>query len=355
MFRSVLAWLYGVGFGAHLVGLPFDVRLVDAILGSKFRASKQGLWVLFLLQATAYFRWINAALAAAEQEPLIINMDEASLAYHVGGGVGTVLRTQPLSSLRPADRSRLSDRRGNVTYLASICNDPSLNSKLPQILLGNTHRFSLRLLGQAKGFLPDNIILWRESSAWNNRQVMQRYIQVLCKSLEECMAERSVFLVVDMAPCHIHPDVRAMAMKTGIRMLLVPGGLTGALQPLDTHVFREFRRKLQALWLESRSSVPRGELCMSDWLKVVRGAILSVVAGKDWQCAFEQTGILFFQSHLTAQRLHLLGWEACPQVAPGLPGLGQGGAMFPRRSKANVAEWVQWYPVPAFVPIQTLD
>ena len=80
---------------------------------------------------------------------------------------------------------------------------------------------------------------------------------------------------------------------------------------------------------------------MSDWLKVVRGAILSVVAGKDWQCAFEQTGILFFQSHLTAQRLHLLGWEACPQVAPGLPGLGQGGAMFPRRSKANVAEWVQ--------------
>ena len=240
MFRPVLAWLYGVGFGAHLVGLPFDVRLVDAILGSKFRASKQGPWVLVLLQATAYFRWINAAIAAAEQEPLIINMDEASLAYYVGGGVGTVLRTQPLSSLRPADRSRLSDRRGNVTYLASICNDPSLNSKLPQILLGNTHRFSLRLLGQAKGFLPDNIILWRESSAWNNRQVMQRYIQVLCKSLEECMAERSVFLVVDMAPCHIHPDVRPMAMKTEIRMLLVPSGLTGALQPLDTHVFRDF-------------------------------------------------------------------------------------------------------------------
>ena len=248
------------------MGLPFDVRLVDAILGSKFRLQNRVLaWVLVLLQATAYFRWINAAIAAAEQEPLVINMDEASLAYHVGGGVGTVLRTQPLSSLRPADRSRLSDRRGNVTYLASICNDPSLNSKLPQILLGNTHRFSLRLLGQAKGFLPDNIILWRESSAWNNRQVMQRYIQVLCKSLEDRMAERSVFLVVDMAPCHIHPDVRAMAMKTGIRMLLVPSGLTGALQPLDTHVFREFRRKLQALWLESRSSVPRGELCMSDW------------------------------------------------------------------------------------------
>ena len=117
MFRPVLAWLYGVGFGAHLVGLPFDVRLVDAILGSKLRLLNRVLG-LVLLQATTYFRWINAAIAAAEKEPLIINMDEASLAYHVGGGVGTVLRTQPLSSLRPADRSRLSDRRGNVTYLA---------------------------------------------------------------------------------------------------------------------------------------------------------------------------------------------------------------------------------------------
>ena len=99
------------------MGLPFDVRLVDAILGSKLRLLNRVLG-LVLLQATTYFRWINAAIAAAEQEPLVINMDEASLAYHVGGGVGTVLRTQPLSSLRPADRSRLSDRRGNVTYLA---------------------------------------------------------------------------------------------------------------------------------------------------------------------------------------------------------------------------------------------
>ena len=55
MFRSVLAWLYGVGFGAHLVGLPFDVRLVDAILGSKFQASKQGLWGFFFCRQQRIF------------------------------------------------------------------------------------------------------------------------------------------------------------------------------------------------------------------------------------------------------------------------------------------------------------
>ena len=308
-----------------------------------------------MLQATAYFRWVNAAVAAAEKEPLIVNMDEASLAYHVGCGIGTVVRTQPLSHSRPADRSRLSDRRGNVTFLASICNDATVNGKLPQVLLGNARRFTLRVLAEAKSFLPNNIILWRENSAWNNNRVMQRYIHLLCKHLEGFMADRSVFLLVDMAPCHIHPDVRAEAMRQGIRMLLVPSGLTGALQPLDTHVFRQFRRRLQALWLECQSTVQRGELCMTDWLKLVRDAILCVVAGKDWQCAFEHTGISLSHTHLTPQRLQLLGWEACPEVAPGLPALGQAGAMFPRGSKANVAEWVQWRPAPNFIPLQTLE
>ena len=86
---------------------------------------------LFLLQAIAFFRWINAAVASAEKEPLVINMDEASLAYHVAGAVGTVLRSGKHKHLQAADRCRLSDRRGNITYIASICNDKALNEKLP--------------------------------------------------------------------------------------------------------------------------------------------------------------------------------------------------------------------------------
>ena len=49
-----------------------------------------------ILQAVAFFRWMNAAVADAPsgRQPLLINMDETSLAYHFCGLRGTVLKLQ---------------------------------------------------------------------------------------------------------------------------------------------------------------------------------------------------------------------------------------------------------------------
>ena len=316
-------------------------------MGSKFEA--------FCVQAVAYFRWVNAALAATDKEPLIINMDEVSLCYHITGIVGTVLRTQPHLATGPKDRSRLSDRRGNITYMASICNDVTINQKLPQVVLGNCRRFAARLIKDATGHLPNNIVLWREKSAWNNHRLMQRFISLLCRCLGEDLVERAVYLVVDMAPCHIHPEVWATAMKKNIRMILVPAGLTGCLQPLDTHVFRQFRAKIQELWPDCKAKAERGQLLILDWLKIVAAGITTIVSGPDWQHAFERTGLSYCQALLAPSRLQHLRWEVCPELGAGLPPHGQAGRMFPRRSKANVAEWVEWRKVPSFKPIQTLD
>ena len=294
-------------------------------------------------------------MASAEKEPLVINMDEASLAYHVAGAVGTVLRPGKHKHLQAADRCRLSDRRGNITYIASICNDKALNEKLPQILLGNSHRFTLKLLRAAKGILGDQVVLWREKSGWNNTRLMQRYIDLLLMSLGDLVSQRTLLLVLDMAPCHIHPDVQAYAMSKGVRMVLVPAGLTWLLQPLDTHVFRQFRMKMQEGWLASKSRAEDGRIPMIDWLQVVAATIRDVVSGRDWQRAFEHSGLLLEQTIMPQHRLQLFGWDTHPTVAPGLPALGQAGQMFPRRSKCNVAEWVHWCPVPSFTPIETLD
>ena len=303
----------------------------------------------------AFFRWVNAVTVSADKEPLIVNMDEASLSYHLAGVTGTVVRTKPCRGNRLVDRSRLRDRRGNITYMASICSDPTINHALPQILLGNEHRFRKRLLAQVAADLPENIVLWREKSAWNNALVMQRYIRLLCDCLGPHVAERSVVLLVDMAPCHIQPSVWACARSRGIRMILVPAGMTGLLQPLDTHVFKHFRSKLEQLWLNEKSNCDSEQLPWPTWLKVISDAIQNVVVEKDWQFAFERTGLLWFQSLLTPKLLEVLGWDACPVIADGEPAIGQASALFPRRCRANVAEWVQWRPVPSFNPIQTLD
>lgn len=306
-------------------------------------------------QAVAFYRWINAVLCACKKPCLIVNMDEASLTYELTGIVGTVLKRRPSMGWEPGQRVRLGDRRGNVTYIASISNDEEVNKILPQILLGNSHRFLKRLLQDAEAAVGDMVVIWRENSAWNNHYLMQKYIHLLCGHLREYLGHREVILLMDMAPCHMHPSVFALARRKGIRIVLIPAGLTGLLQPLDTHVFRQFRARMQHWWLESKSSASDGAVSLLAWLGLVRRSIDEIVLGKDWHHAFEHTGVLSGQVNMSSKSLKAFGWESPPCVGDGLPGLGQAAAMFPRRSSANVEAWVHWRPAPKYAPIQTLD
>ena len=108
-------------------------------------------------QAVAFYRWINAVLCACKKPCLIVKMDEASLTYELTGIVGTVLKSRPSMGWEPGQRVRLGDRRGNVTYIASISNDEEVNKILPQILLGNSHRFSKRLVKDAEAAVGDRL------------------------------------------------------------------------------------------------------------------------------------------------------------------------------------------------------
>ena len=58
-------------------------------------------------------------------------MDEASLTYELTGIVGTVLKSRPSMGWEPGQRVRLGDRRGDVTYIASICNDEEVSKQNP--------------------------------------------------------------------------------------------------------------------------------------------------------------------------------------------------------------------------------
>ena len=244
---------------------------------------------------------MNGALAQSVKVPLIINMDEASVAFHLTGVVGTVLKTGRFSRLRLGDRAKLSARRGALTYIASICNDPAFNDLLPQILLGNCHQFALWTIQTARAELPANLLLWREETSWNNVKIMQKYIKQLCERLGRFLQERAVYLVVDMAACHIHPDVHLYALERGLRMILIPAGMTGTLQPLDVYVFRQFRSKMQELWLDCKGNAEEGQVTLLLWLRVVCAAIQSVVVGKPWQRAFQRVGLMPGQGLLSAK------------------------------------------------------
>ena len=132
-------------------------------------------------------------------------MDETALGYHFGGLRGTNLRQRADSSAAPLDRASLSDVRGHVSYLASICDDVTVQDLPPRkSCWGNEHRFTKQVLHSMEGKCPSNVKLWRQKSAWNFPCVpMRRYVCLLAKNLGVLLQQRYVILLVDTASVHI--------------------------------------------------------------------------------------------------------------------------------------------------------
>ena len=130
-------WGGGQAFGARrkYYGARRKPRTLPTLVLERFSNSKK--WKLRLLTCCespfACFRWVFSQSAKV---PLLINVDEASLAFRLIGVVGAVSKTGRLSRLQPGDRAKLGARRA---FIASICNDPTFNDALPQILIAWKH------------------------------------------------------------------------------------------------------------------------------------------------------------------------------------------------------------------------
>ena len=102
--------------------------------------------------------------APPSRPPLFINMDETAIVRHVSGLRGTVVKAT--SKMQVAiDRASLSARRSSISLLACISSDVGIQADLPQVLIGNEHTFTLRVL-RSVGSRVGNAILWRQKSAW---------------------------------------------------------------------------------------------------------------------------------------------------------------------------------------------
>ena len=109
-------------------------------------------------------------------------MDETAIGRCFPGLRGTIVNTaSKLGS--PSEHASLSQRRSYMSYLACVADDRTVQAKLPQVLLGNKHQFTLNFLRSIAGKLPPNIELWRQTSSWNSHSTMRKWLSLLAKSL----------------------------------------------------------------------------------------------------------------------------------------------------------------------------
>ena len=170
---------------------------------------------------------------------LCVNMDEVPDAPK-----GAIAKA---SSSLASRAGTLSERRMNATYMAAVCSDSALQPYLPQVVVVNQ-----RFLGKnGPGHIGGNLFLWIQKSAWVNAGTLRRWLSLLQKCLQPRMGARTVLVFIDAAPPHLQPSVWEHAKRCGVRLLLIPRGLTRVLQPADVALFARLSEAATAVCTEA--------------------------------------------------------------------------------------------------------
>ena len=153
---------------------------------------------------TSFLQWAKCVRSSALDKgkiPLFINMDETAVSYNYGNGKGLVVSKHVLPPGKSHSKEPINprDRKTNVSFLAFITHDSSIQPKLPQIFIGNHHSFTKKLLGAIYPRAPEGYYRWREESSWNNQRLMCRAIRLLVKHLKDYLVSHQLVLVVDVA------------------------------------------------------------------------------------------------------------------------------------------------------------
>ena len=294
------------------------------------------------LKAAAAWQWWNCAVASmpAGRVPLRVNLDETAICLYQGGSKGVVFcrKRKGGSGAEPFQKVSLAKRRTYLTHIGLICDAPALQPLLPQVLIGNEETFAAGAVAGLQAACPQNVHLLRQKSAWNNVEACKTTVRLLAKALEPHLGPMGLqpVLFLDAAPLHLQASLFQCCVANGIWPIVVPARLTWLLQPLDTHVFLKYKRRLRARYQSRRLETADGQLSVAQFLPAVCDAIKEVLEGQEWAKAFDQNGFGERQRAVSAFVLRQCQLEGPPGVPSSLPTPEILQRCWPRKRKVHL-------------------
>ena len=261
-----------------------------------------------MLQALAAWKWYNYTEKRCEADKRIlrVNVDETSICQWLFATCGNVMRTRrrEAGSVPPRAPVPRSSMRRHVTYSAFVCDDPELQACMPQIIIANESSLRVGDLAALKQRAAPNQIVLREKSAWNNGLLFRKSIDIMLTLLgSETVAARHIILFFDCAKAHIQETVLRHCANKGIHVVVIPAKTTSLLQPLDTHIFSQFKHMLRKRYAAAQVLSQKTVLPMPVVIMLVWATAKSVLEETHWARAFEEDG---WSSHQTTLRRSLL-------------------------------------------------
>lgn len=137
-----------------------------------------------------------------EKQLLKLNLDESSICVYQGDVAGNVFVPRGRHKTI-AQRVPRTERRTNLTLVATICDCPILQTTLPQFIIGNRAIFKAHQRHALRSACPANVILLRSKSGWNNDETMIDIIGALRNALAPHMDRVQPLLILDAAAMHL--------------------------------------------------------------------------------------------------------------------------------------------------------
>lgn len=282
-------------------------------------------------EASAVWQWFNflRTQVPAGKRPLLVNIDETSICAFQGRGRGNIFAVKP----QVAQRMSRSTQRTCLTHVAFLCDDPTVQSILPQIIIGNEKTLLARELDAMRVLCPQNVRLLRCKSAWINAQLFAKIIRLLGTLLEPYRDEFQVFLFFDACNAHIGPETWTACSSARVWPIVVPARMTWLLQMLDTHAFAGYKICLQRLHQNARIVSPSGVVGIDALIVAVCGTIRAILEGRGWAHAFTSNGFGVSQAGMSSRVLQKLQLEQSLLVPVERPSTDQLKLCFPRRAR----------------------
>ena len=278
------------------------------------------------------WQWFRFLLSQVpkDKKVLLLNLDETSIRfwYEPRRGLRTRARheTPGLRSARQASRSA---QRKALTHVAIICNDPSLQPLLPQVILANKHIVTLKSFKEWQALPGCSAELWRNKSAWINNDVFADIIKKLGEMLKAHAPDRQAILLMDAHSCHFCQKALAAARVKNIWVCIIPASTTGMLQPLDTHVFARFKMFLRTRLHQVMLTGPNRDLNVDEVLDALMLSMKGVLQKHKWDPTFSQNG--FGQNfEVRKHLLTMMQWTSPPPLVASMPSYEQFKHCFPK-------------------------
>ncbi len=221
-----------------------------------------------------------------------MNLDETCLSFDPGSTRGLVAQPGAASSSAAAasDVAPWRQSKAGLTHVAIIVDSPSLQPRMPQVLIVGQRTCSVKAVAHARSTCPDNVHILHQKSSWNAAETMLHILDLLGDALKPRAGQLWPVLLLDTAPQHLSPEVCQKALSRGIHLLFVPALCTWLLQPLDTHAFFGYKARLRRVHRRLQQLAGGGAVGQGAWLAAMSCEASAYFCRRRWRRAFESVG-----------------------------------------------------------------